>query len=118
MFDSLKNLSQLPQLMAKAQRLQEEMRRMQESLAARRISGDAGGGRVVATVNGRMELIQLRIDSTRVDMNNTDMVQDLTVAAVRLAQQQAADAVRHEMQRISQEVGIDPSMIPGGGELH
>jgi nucleoid-associated protein EbfC len=114
MFDSLKNLGQLPQLMAKAQKLQEEMKRMQAELGDRRVSADAGGGRVVATVNGRLELMEVRIDRDRMDVSNIEMLQDLTVAAVRGAQYKAAQMVKEEMERISQQVGIDPSMLPGG----
>lgn len=112
MFDSLKNFGQLTQLMGKAQKLQEEMKKMQESLAARRITADAGGGRVTATVNGRMELIEVRIDKERMDVANLDMLQDLVVAAVRGAQFKAAEVVRQEMQRVSNEVGIPPEMLP------
>lgn len=112
MFDSLKNLGQLTQLMGKAQKLQEEMKKMQDDLAGKRISADAGGGRVVATVNGRLELIEVRIDRDRTDLGNTEMLQDLIVAAVRGAQYKAAEVVRQEMQRVSQEVGIPPEMLP------
>lgn len=112
MFDSLKNIGQLSQLMGKAQKLQEEMKKMQEGLANRRISADADDGRVTATVNGRMELLNLRIDRERIDASNIDLLQDLTVAAVRAAQAKAADLVRQEMQRVSSEVGIPPEMLP------
>jgi DNA-binding YbaB/EbfC family protein len=117
MFDALKNLGQLPQLMAKAKKFQEEVKTMQEQLGSRRLSADAGDGRVTATVNGRMELIEVRIDRDRMDLTNVAMLQDLTVAAVRAAQFKAAELVKDEMQRISAEVGIDPSMLPGGGAL-
>lgn len=112
MFDSLKNLSQLPAMMAKAQKLQEQMKQMQEQLAGRRFTGDAAGGRVTASVNGRLELVDLRISRDQMDLSNTEMVQDLIVAAVRSAQYQAAEFVRQEMQRISDEVGIPPGMLP------
>lgn len=112
MFDSLKNIGQLTQLMGKAQKLQEEMKKMQEDLSNRRISAEAGDGRVTATVNGRMELLDLRIDRERMDIANIDLLQDLTVAAVRAAQIKAADVVRQEMQRVSTEVGIPPEMLP------
>ena len=112
MFDSLKNIGQLTQLMGKAQKLQEEMKKMQEDLSNRRISAEAGDGRVTATVNGRMELLDLRIDRERMDISNIDLLQDLTVAAVRAAQMKAADVVRQEMQRVSTEVGIPPEMLP------
>jgi len=112
MFDSLKNIGQLSQLMSKAGKLQEEMKKLQEQLGSKRITGDAGGGRVVATVNGRLELVELRIDRERMDAGNFDMLQDLVVAAVRTAQYNAAEQVRLEMQRLSAELGIPPEMLP------
>ncbi len=112
MFDSLKNIGQLTQLMSKAGKLQEEMKKLQEQLASRRVTADAGGGRVTATVNGRMELIEVRIDRDRIDPTNIEMLQDLVTAAVRAAQFKAAEMVQQEMQRLSGELGIPPEMLP------
>ncbi len=112
MFDSLKNLGQLTQLMGKAQKLQEEMKKLQSQLATRRVTGDAGGGRVVATVSGRLELIEIRIDRERTDVDNVEMLQDLITAAVRSAQYKAAVMVQEEMKRLSDELGIPPEMLP------
>ncbi len=113
MFDALKNFGQLPGLMAKAQRLQEEMKKMQEEMAHRRVSADAGGGRVTATVNGRLELISIHIDPTRVDTANTDLLENLVTAAVCSAQFQAAKVVREKMEKVAAELGITPDMLPG-----
>ena len=112
MFDSLKDFGKLTQLMGKAQKLQEEMKKMQEQLASKRITADAGGGRVTATVNGRLELLEIHIDRERMDLTNVEMLQDLTVAAIRSAQYKAAELVRQEMARVSNEVGIPPEMLP------
>lgn len=112
MFDAFKNIGQLTQLMSKAQKLQEEMKKLQEQLASRRISADAGDGRVTATVSGRMELLDLRIDRDRIDPANIEMLQALTVAAVRAAQYKAAEMVQTEMQRLSGELGIPQEMLP------
>ena len=112
MFDSLKNIGQLTQLMGKAQKLQDAMKKMQESLSMQRMSADAGDGRVTATVNGRMELLDLRIDRERMDATNVNLLQDLIVAAVQGAQAKAAEVVKQEMQRLSADVGLPPEMLP------
>ena len=52
MFDKLKDLGQLAQLASKAQKVQQAMKEMQDQLGSERIVGDAGAGRVTATVNG------------------------------------------------------------------
>ena len=62
MFDALKNLGNIGGLMAKATEMRERMTRMQEEMARKTVTGDAGAGMVTATVNGRLELIKLKIE--------------------------------------------------------
>ena len=112
MFDSLKNLGNLPGLMAKAREMQDKMKAMQEELARKQVTADAGGGMVHATVNGRMELVKLHIDKTRIDPNDTEMLEELIVAAVAAAQTKAADAAKEQMQRVANDMGLPPGMLP------
>lgn len=113
MFDALKNLGNLPGLMAKAREMQEKMKSLQEQLASKQTSADAGGGMVTAIVNGRMELVKLRIDRDRVDLNDPEMLEDLIVAAVNAAQVKAAQLARDEMARLAGELGLPPGALPG-----
>lgn len=113
MFDNIKNLANLPSLMAKAREMQEKMKVMQEELARKQVSADSGGGMVTAIVNGRLEVIKIRIDKTKVDVNDIEMLEDLTVAAINAAQVKAAAMMKDEMQKITAEMGIPPGMLPG-----
>ena len=112
MLDNLKNLANLPALMAKAREMQERMKGMQEKLATMQSSADVGGGMVTAIVNGRMELIKVRIDREKLDVNDTQMLEDLIVAAVNAAQVKAALLAKTEMEKIASEVGLPPGMMP------
>jgi DNA-binding YbaB/EbfC family protein len=112
MFDVLKNLGNLPGLMAKAREMQDKMKAMQDELARRHVSADAGGGMVEATVNGRLELVKLKIDKARIDPNDTEMLEDLVVAAVHAAQGKAAEMVQGEMQKMAGDLGLPPGMLP------
>ena len=112
MFDSLKNLGSLPGLMAKAREMQEKMQAMQEEMARRQVSAEAAGGMVEATVNGRMELVRVRIDKAKIDPNDTEMLEDVIVAAVRAAQQKAAEMMQAEMQKTAGEMGLPPGLLP------
>jgi hypothetical protein len=114
MFDALKNLGDLPGLMAKARKMQDKMAAMQEEMGRRQVTADAGGGMVEATVNGRMELVKLRIDKARVDVADTEMLEDMIVAAVSAAQIKAAGMMREEMQKAAGEMGLPPGMLGGG----
>ena len=112
MFDALKNLGSLPGLMAKAREMQDKMKSVQEELAKKTVVADAGGGMVQATVNGRLELVKLRIDKSKIDPSDTEMLEDVIVAAVAAAQNRAADAAKEEMQKMANDLGIPPGMLP------
>ena len=112
MFDALKNLGSLPGLMAKAKEMQEKMRAAQEELGRKQVSADAGGGMVEATVNGRLELVRIRIDKNKVNAQDLEMIEDLVVAAVNAAQSKAAEMMRAEMQKTAGELGLPPGMLP------
>ena len=113
MFDNLKNLANLPGLMAKAREMQDKMQTMQEELARKQVTADAGGGMVTAIVNGRMEVVKVRIDKTKVDVNDTEMLEDLIVGAINAAQVKAAQMMKDEMQKMTADLGIPPGMLPG-----
>jgi DNA-binding YbaB/EbfC family protein len=112
MFDNLKNLANLPGLMQKAREMQDKMKQMQEEAGRKQVSADAGGGMVTAIVNGRMELVKIRIDKSKLDVNDTEMLEDLVVAATNAAQVKAAEMMRQEMARVASEAGLPPGMLP------
>jgi DNA-binding YbaB/EbfC family protein len=114
MFDKLKDIGKLAHLATRAQQLQQQMKSMQEQLSSERITGDAGGGRVTATVNGRLELIAVRIDPERIDITNIELLQELITAAVRSAQYQATAIVQQKMEQVAADAGISRDMLPGG----
>ena len=112
MFDNLKNLANLPGMLAKAREMQEKMKSMQDELARKQLSADAGGGMVSAVVNGRLELVKVHIDKTKVDPNDTEMLEDLIVAAVSAAQNKAAQMMKEEMSKMASDIGLPPGMLP------
>lgn len=113
MFDNLKNLANLPAMLNKAREMQEKMKTLQEELARKTVTAEAGGGMVEATCNGKLELVKLRIDKSKVDPNDTEMIEDLTVAAVHAAQVKAANLAKSEMERIASSLGLPPGVLPG-----
>ncbi|HSI37133.1 MAG: YbaB/EbfC family nucleoid-associated protein [Phycisphaerae bacterium] len=115
MFDDLKNmnLGNLGDLMSKAQEMRSRMERMQEEAQRKTVTADAGGGMVQATVNGKMELTKLKIDKTKLDVNDTELLEDVIIAAVNAAQQRAANMLQEEMRKQAQQMGLPPGMIPG-----
>jgi len=113
MFDGFKNLANLPAMMAKAREMQERMQAIQAQLSQHQVSADAGAGAVTAIVNGKMELVKLRIDREKLaDPGDFEMIEDLTVAAVNAAQVKAGELMRAEMAKIAGELGLPPGMLP------
>src|SRR3954468_15543316 len=98
MFDLFKNIG-------KIREIQQKMQQMQEEAARKQVSADSGGGIVTATVNGRMELVKIRIDKSKFDVNDTEMLEDLITAAVSAAQAKAADAMKDEMSKMAGDLG-------------
>ena len=126
MLDNLKNLGGLGDLgglMAKAKEVQAKMEAMQDELARTRTTADAGAGIVEATVNGKMELVKVRIDRSRLGTPgaekleladaDVEMLEDLLVAAVAAAQAKAADLAKAEMAKMAGDLGLPPGMLPG-----
>ena len=72
-------------MMKQAQKMQQELLRMQEEQENKTYSATAGGGMVTATVNGKHEMVNLQINPEAVDPDDVDMLQDMVIAAVNEA---------------------------------
>lgn len=97
--------------MRQAKSMQQKMQRLQDDLAERVVEGSAGGGMVKAFVNGKKELLKLRIEPEVVDSNDVGMLEDLIVAAVIDATKKAEKMAENEMRRITSGFGLPPSML-------
>lgn len=72
-------------MIKQAQKMQQEMLRMQEEMETKTFSATAGGGMVKAEVNGKHELMTLEINPEAVDPDDVEMLQDMVIAAVNEA---------------------------------
>lgn len=107
----------ISKVMQQAQQLQERMRRAQEELGHREVEATVGGGMVTARANGRMELLELRIDPQAVDPRDVDMLQDLVVAAVNQVMSRAQQMAQEELQGLTGGLPIANLFdAPGRGE--
>jgi DNA-binding YbaB/EbfC family protein len=104
----------LGKVMQQAQQLQERMRRAQEELRHREVEATVGGGMVTARANGRMELIELRIDPQAVDPRDVEMLQDLVVAAVNQVMSRAQQMAQEELQGLTGGLPI-ANLFSGSG---
>ena len=88
-------------MMKQAQKMQQEMLRMQEEQENRTFTAKAGGGVVCATVNGKHELVELIIQPEAVDPEDVEMLQDTVIAAVNEAMRLADTEAANNMSRLT-----------------
>ena len=97
-------------MMGKVKELQEKMKAAQEALAQIEVEGESGAGLVKATVNGKKQVIKVEIDDSMVNTADKEIVQDLIVAAINKAMDEADILAKEHLQK--QTEGIMPN-IPG-----
>ena len=94
------------ELLKNAQKIQEQMGSFQEKLADVCVQGSSGGGMVNVELNGKLEVIAVRIAPEAVEGGDTEMLSDLVTAAFSDALEKVKDALRRE-------IGAMAGGIPG-----
>ena len=108
--EEVRNVANFQKLMKQAQKMQEQMMRVQEELATKTVDATAGGGMVTAVVNGKFEVVSLKIEKEVVDPEDIEMLQDLIVAAVNEGIRKAQEMSASEMSKITGGLNMN---IPG-----
>ena len=93
-------------MMKQAQKMQQEMLRMQEEMENKTWSATAGGGMVSATVNGKHEVVALEINPEAVDPDDVDMLQDMIIAAINEAMRTADAEAAQNMSRLTGGINL------------
>ena len=96
----------MQQLARQAQKLQQQMTKMQEELDAREFEATSGGGMVTAKVNGKRELLAISIKPEAIDPDDVEMLEDMVMAAVNEALRTAAETVEREMGKLTGGMGM------------
>ena len=91
----------LNQMLKQLQEAQTRMQQVQEELASKEVEASAGGGMVRVRMNGRHEVVSLKIDPQVVDPQDVEMLEDLVVAALGDARARVEEMVREEMSRVT-----------------
>ncbi len=103
MFDMMK-------MMGKMKEVQTRLKEAQDNLVKLRAHGESGAGMVKATVNGKKQLVQIEVDPSLLKPDDLVILQDLIVAAVNKAQEDADLLAKEEMRKSTE--GLIPN-IPG-----
>lgn len=97
-------------MLKQAQKLQSDMMKMQEELGAKVVEASAGGGMVTARVNGKQEILEIKIDKSVVNPEDVEMLQDLITASVNEALNKSKEMVTGEMSKLTGGLNI-PGMF-------
>ena len=91
----------LNSIMQQAKVMQEKMTKIQQDLAKKTITGSAGGGMVLITVNGQGEVLSAAIEKAVIDISEVAMLQDLVVAATNDALRKAKELSKQELAQLT-----------------
>ena len=94
------------QMIKQAQKMQEQMLKMQEEMEAKTYEAAAGGGAVKVVIDGKRELLSVTIAPEVVDPDDVEMLQDLIVAAVNESMRKAEESSASEMSKLTGGLNI------------
>ncbi len=94
-------MKDMGKLLKQAQQMQERLAEMQARLAEKTVEASSGGGMVKAVMNGKHEVVSLKIDPEVVNPADVEMLEDLIVAALSEARTRIDDMIRNEMSSLT-----------------
>ncbi|MHC5537813.1 YbaB/EbfC family nucleoid-associated protein [Singulisphaera rosea] len=112
------NLGNLAELMRNAGKLREGVEKATESLGQVQVEGTSGGGVVTARVNGKLELLSIRIDPKLLADGDAELLEDLVTAAVNQALTRAREAAAKSISSLAGGLpipGLSGLFGQGGG---
>ncbi len=113
------NLGNLADLMRNAGKIRESVEKATEALGQLEVEGSAGGGVVTAKVNGRLELLSVRIDPKLLADGDAELLEDLVTAAVNQgltkAREAAAKSIGEPGRRPADPGALGPARAGLGG---
>jgi DNA-binding YbaB/EbfC family protein len=104
--EDLLSVQNIGNIMKQAKKLQERMTSLQDELALRTVEASAGGGMVSVLVNGKHELVSLKIEKEVINPEDVDMLQDLIMAAVNEGMRKAQEMASAEMAKLTGGINI------------
>lgn len=92
---------QIGQLLSQAKKMQERFQKMQEEVGDKTIEAQSGGGMVSCVVNGKQEVISLKISNEIWEEKDKELLEDLVVAAINEGLNKSKEMLQEEMSKIT-----------------
>ena len=99
------------QLLSQAKKMQEKLQKMQEEMGDKTVEAQSGGGMVSCVVNGKQDLISLKISDEVWEEKDKELLEDLIVAAINEGLNKSKDMMQEEMAKIT---GLGGMQMPFG----
>lgn len=96
-------------MLRQVQQMQDRMTRVQSELETETVEATAGGGAVQVVATGTQKLVSVTIDSEAA--SDTEMLQDLVVAAVNEAMEKSKQLAAQKMQAVASGLGLPPGLV-------
>jgi len=93
-------------ILKQAQQMHTKIAQLQEEMAGKTVEASSGGGMVNVVINGKQEILSIRIDPEVVNREDIEMLQDLIVAAVNEAIRKSQEMMTEEMKKITGGLNI------------
>jgi DNA-binding YbaB/EbfC family protein len=100
----------LGNILKQAQEMHSKISQLQEEMAGKKVESSSGGGMVSVVINGKQEVLSLRIDPEVVSRDDVEMLQDLIRAAVNEAIRKSQEMMSEEMKKITGGMSL-PGLI-------
>ncbi|TKJ44901.1 YbaB/EbfC family nucleoid-associated protein [Candidatus Aerophobetes bacterium Ae_b3b] len=100
-------------LLRQFQKIQGEMKKVQEELAKEEVNGSSGGGMVEVTINGKFEVVDVRIEKKLLKGDDAEMLEDLILAAVNSAMSKVQELIKERLGQITGGLQLPGMGIPG-----
>jgi len=96
-------------MLRQVQQMQDRMAKVQKELESATVEATAGGGAVTVVATGAQKLVSVRIDAEAAA--DTEMLQDLVVAAVNEAMEKSKEMAAEKMQLVASGLGLPPGLL-------
>ncbi|MDB5312878.1 MAG: nucleoid-associated protein YbaB/EbfC family [Gemmataceae bacterium] len=109
-----KEFGQMMSLLGNKSKIQEEIQKFQAQIGTITAEATAGAGYVTVKVNGRMEILSVRISEEAMKLNDREMLEDLIAAATNQALTKVREQLAQESAKMAANIGLPPGMLGGG----
>lgn len=100
-------------LLRQFQKLQSEMKKVQQEIAKEEVTGSSGGGMVEVTINGKFEVVDVRIEKKLLKGDDAQMLEDLILAAVNNGMNKVQELIKEKLGRFTGGLQLPGIGIPG-----